>query len=734
LGLAPYEADREAITTAAARSLTKVRSFKPGANAKHWAALLDEIKDAKKHLLDDGLRSTYDEQVRSGSAPLVNTALPEQSPPEPEPAPTETTRGTAPVNPNMLPPGAGGAQMNTPDTSPAMNPISGGDANSGNPLPTSSLPSTPYTQYSAGPPGMPTTDYDASSADPGGSVPGNPLSAPNPGHGGIPTTGQQSPAAESGQTGAPYGAIPTNPAASPTQNHGDAWGANTPTAGQDPMAPNYGQTPSYGQNASPDPMAPNYDQTPSYGQAPSYGQTPTHDPMAPNQQPADSYSDPMAPNYQQPSDPYAQTPSHDPMAPSAGYDAYGQQGADPAYNPNQAYDPMAPTGANPLNYGAASSPQPQADQYGHVQADAYAGGMAYGASAAATGVVAPYEDPASSPGPGVKGRKPSLSTQRKQQALTTWGVAIGSLVFIALLGGGIYWAIGDRVETQEVAQPEPPAPSTPTATPTTPVVSPPVVKPPQQPVKPPPVDPKPTPPPPTDPGPGETVKPPMVDPPAPLDPGPKPGPFDPDPKPGPFDPSPTPEPMDPTPTPMPEVTTTPAEAKMLGESLQAAREALTQRDFATAYKEAEKAKELAKLPEHQAKAARVQELIDLYREFWDAVRKGMTMLTGGDTMTIGSTVVAIVESSADRLVIRHAGQNKRYTPKELPPGIARELAQRALNQNDPASQAVMGAIYAVDADPENVAKARAMWSQLDLGDFVKVLDDKYDNLAADVKK
>lgn len=60
LGLKRFESDPGAISDAADRTLSLVRSFRPGDNSQAWARLLDEITAAKNCLLDDVSRAAYD--------------------------------------------------------------------------------------------------------------------------------------------------------------------------------------------------------------------------------------------------------------------------------------------------------------------------------------------------------------------------------------------------------------------------------------------------------------------------------------------------------------------------------------------------------------------------------------------------------------------------------------------------------------------------------------------------
>jgi len=70
LGLDPHSSySDEQIETVRDSSLSAIRSFKPGANAVSWAALLDEVSLASETLLDQDLKKAYDAQLTSGVEP-----------------------------------------------------------------------------------------------------------------------------------------------------------------------------------------------------------------------------------------------------------------------------------------------------------------------------------------------------------------------------------------------------------------------------------------------------------------------------------------------------------------------------------------------------------------------------------------------------------------------------------------------------------------------------------------
>ncbi|MCA9269305.1 MAG: hypothetical protein KDA41_12575, partial [Planctomycetales bacterium] len=74
LGLAPFESDASAIKLAADRSTTRVRSYRPGDKARHWARLLDELDQARKCLGDSEQKRVYDEQLLNAPATVESPA------------------------------------------------------------------------------------------------------------------------------------------------------------------------------------------------------------------------------------------------------------------------------------------------------------------------------------------------------------------------------------------------------------------------------------------------------------------------------------------------------------------------------------------------------------------------------------------------------------------------------------------------------------------------------------
>ncbi len=233
--------------------------------------------------------------------------------------------------------------------------------------------------------------------------------------------------------------------------------------------------------------------------------------------------------------------------------------------------------------------------------------------------------------------------------------------------------------------------------------------------------------------------------PAPIpEPAPMPKPPEPMPKPPEPTPIPTPEPVPPKPpepAPTPEMPLpTKQDVAALATALSSARLALSEGNIADAKTQLEKAKSLPAMPEHKALVERMSMLVEYNDQFWKAVSEAMkTFQDGTDSeLMVGNQVLAVVEGFPDKIILRIAGQNRTYALKDLPGGIAVAIADKWLDEKDPASRVVKGAYAAVNK-AGNVDKARTLWDEamaggLDIKALMPVLDDKYDGLEKDLDK
>lgn len=190
----------------------------------------------------------------------------------------------------------------------------------------------------------------------------------------------------------------------------------------------------------------------------------------------------------------------------------------------------------------------------------------------------------------------------------------------------------------------------------------------------------------------------------------------------------------PEPAPMPVVMPTKAELIALGKALKQGRAALARQDFAAADQAIAEAESLARLPEHQAMAARLKEVASYVKQFRNAVDQALKALQPGAEIKVGnSTMVVVVQVSVDRLTIRRAGGNVTYPIGEIPAGLTMALADSWLNENDPVNRVIRGSYFAVAEGAEEVhrEKAKKYWDEaqaagVDIKHLLPFLTDKYD--------
>ncbi len=121
------------------------------------------------------------------------------------------------------------------------------------------------------------------------------------------------------------------------------------------------------------------------------------------------------------------------------------------------------------------------------------------------------------------------------------------------------------------------------------------------------------------------------------------------------------------------------------------------RDLATT---AEKLAAAQKIEGDDAFATELERLrlIHGYLEgFWRAVDTGGRKLQGADELLIGDVRTAVVEYDRGRLVLRVAGENRRYTMQTMPAKIAITLAEQAMPAADPQNKVYYGAFLLMDS-------------------------------------
>ncbi|QDU25914.1 hypothetical protein ETAA8_09860 [Anatilimnocola aggregata] len=770
LGLEAFESDPARIAKAAETAMNKVRSFRPGANARAWSKLLDELLLAKGKLLDGDRKREYDEELKElGTAePPEKDAL--------DSLPPMTTSAAPPTgekrkfNP-MFPPGMGpNVGLTGPESSPAESPPPATSKPVERPAAANLNPPAAAPKPAASAPAPKPAAPAPASAPPSYQPPTAPAPSaqPAPVAQAVPAAAWNSSAAQAPaavQQG--YGGQPAPLQHNPLQ----------PAMGQQPMMqPGYAQpiqqgpmqnpmaAPVYPQAMQPGnyqpgmpaygmPQQPYQQPTQSYQQPTyDYAQQPYAQPVAPYAQPQSPYGQPQS-QYGQPQSQYGQPQSQYgqpqypanqyggmpyaqpavPMAmptaepPLAGYGAHGGYGA-----AAPSYDPMAPV-AMPVAVPATPAPA--------VPAAIPTGKAVAAPVRPVTAATEQPRNPMTSPIPTATGAGPlsapasspansaysaslaAAGQQNSSDKMVFWGAAVAVVMLVGAVGFAIVQANRRSAEAELAENPAPDVtPITPAVTPKVeppkikqpaivtppPVVMPPVVKPPEPP----------------------EVKKPV---PEPAMPAPMPKPPEPKPEPTPM-PIPTPPP--PMPPPPTETKLTPVEAASLAKAMTTVRDALSERNFEEAEKQLEIAKQLARSPEQKAMLNRLKVLSEYVKQFERSIKTLMAdpNFDAGAELLIGSsTRVVVVERSPETLVIRINGMNKSYSLNSLPEGLAMALINKRLDANDPVSKLVKGAYYAVSKNrsSDTDTKAKDLWAEAtregaDAADLPQVLTDKYE--------
>jgi hypothetical protein len=147
--------------------------------------------------------------------------------------------------------------------------------------------------------------------------------------------------------------------------------------------------------------------------------------------------------------------------------------------------------------------------------------------------------------------------------------------------------------------------------------------------------------------------------------------------------------------PKPVAPTDPQKQTALKKALADARAALGGRDLATAKKCIEEASKNVQSGDDQDAVTRIDNLTKWVANFWELIGRRIAKLQPADELEVGNTHVIIVEASADQLLIKAAGQNRRYSVATLPTQLVVALAEQALAK-DPQTKVIFACFLLVD--------------------------------------
>ena len=147
--------------------------------------------------------------------------------------------------------------------------------------------------------------------------------------------------------------------------------------------------------------------------------------------------------------------------------------------------------------------------------------------------------------------------------------------------------------------------------------------------------------------------------------------------------------------PKPAAPTDPQKQTALKKALADARAALASRDLAAAKKCIEEASKNAQSGDDQDAVTRMDNLTKWVTNFWELIGRRLALFRPADELEVGATRVIIVEANAEQLVIKAAGQNRRYSVATLPTPLVVALADQALAK-DAQTKVIFASFLLVD--------------------------------------
>ena len=177
----------------------------------------------------------------------------------------------------------------------------------------------------------------------------------------------------------------------------------------------------------------------------------------------------------------------------------------------------------------------------------------------------------------------------------------------------------------------------------------------------------------------------------------------------------------------------------LTKEVQQARTALSEYNFSEADAAFNKLQKTAQLPEQKAKIERLHKAAELAKRFRKAVEQTIATLDAGSEIKLSSvTVISVVETGPNKIILREQGKNNTYTFSDLKMGVALKLGEMSL-PSDADARLAKGAYVFFDkrtdvsetTKKDKAKKVEALWKEAELmgadtTDLMKVLSDTYD--------
>lgn len=190
--------------------------------------------------------------------------------------------------------------------------------------------------------------------------------------------------------------------------------------------------------------------------------------------------------------------------------------------------------------------------------------------------------------------------------------------------------------------------------------------------------------------------------------------------------------MEPAATMEPEVVLTEEEKQAWQQQMKEIRNQLSQKDFEGASQQLAATAELAKTEPQQQQLARLQSLAVLAEDFQKALVAAVTGMSAGEVITVGSTTLAFIEGTPERLIVKAEGNTERYNLIDMPAGLAHGLVDLKLDMTHPSTAARKAAFAMLHPKSNQLTLNKAkklMQEAIDGGivgqDMLLVFEDDY---------
>lgn len=178
---------------------------------------------------------------------------------------------------------------------------------------------------------------------------------------------------------------------------------------------------------------------------------------------------------------------------------------------------------------------------------------------------------------------------------------------------------------------------------------------------------------------------------------------------------------------MPEKVPDAKETAAVNKGLTTARTAIKLRHFADADTQFDLLELEGPTAKSLAEIDQVRSLCHYNKEFWHAAQESWKGLIAGNELMVNDETIVVVETSADKLIIRAAGQNRVYSVENMPASLALVLAEKWF-KNDGVAKAALGAFHSTDPKGDK-KKGRELLDQaakegVDVAGVLKEIDRK----------